>query len=163
MAATNKRFMLLLALNIIAKRRRRRRYNNSSTKELRKYWVRPLFRQREELGSFNILFKQMRQNDREQFFRYSRMSPESLDYLSHLVAPYIKKSKTKFRDPISPVVRLAITLRYLASGESQQSLSWSYRVGRITVSKIIRETCDVIWKVLMQRKRKLQVPQKNGI
>ena len=90
----------------------------------------------------------MRQNDREQFFRYCRMSPESFD---HLVAPYVKKSKTKFRDPISPVVRLAITLRYLASGESQQSLSWWYRVGRITVSKIIRETCDVMWKVLMPK------------
>ena len=103
----------------------------------------------------HTLFKQLRLNDREQFFRYYRMSPESFDYLLQLGEPDIRKNKTRFCDHISPEVRSALNLRYLASAESQQSLSCSYRVEGITVSKIIRETCKVIWKVLMPKYMKL--------
>ena len=76
------------------------------------------------------------------------MSPESYDHLLELLKPLISKKNTKFREPISAEIRLAVTLRYLASGESQQSLSWSYRIGRSTVSKIIRETSKAIWDIL---------------
>ena len=43
---------------------------------------------------------------------------------------------------------LTKTLRFLASGESQQSLSFSYRIGKSTVSQIVRERCDAIDDVL---------------
>lgn len=36
----------------------------------------------------------------------------------------------------------------MATGASQQHLSWSFRIGRSTVGAIIKETCDVLWKVL---------------
>ena len=75
------------------------------------------------------------------------MSPKSYDHLLSLLRAFLTQQRTRICEPILAEIRLAITLRYLASGESQQSLSWSYRVGRITVSKIIRETCKLIWKV----------------
>lgn len=64
---------------------------------------------------------------------------------------------------ILPAERLAITLRYLATGNSQVkriydawkltdyievSLSFNFRVGRSTVCCIVKETCEVIWTVL---------------
>ena len=76
------------------------------------------------------------------------MSPESFDVLLRHVEPHISKENTRFRESVPATTRLAVTLRYLASGESQQSLSWSFRLGRTTVSKIVRETCEEIWKVL---------------
>ena len=39
-------------------------------------------------------------------------------------------------------------MRYLASGESQQSLSYSFRIGRSTASGIISEVCEAIWNRL---------------
>ena len=60
----------------------------------------------------------------------------------------MKKETTNFREPISASERLSITLRFLATGESQQSLSFAYRIGKATVSKIVRETCDAIYEVL---------------
>ena len=54
----------------------------------------------------------------------------------------------RFHESVPASTRLAVTLRYLKSGESQHSLSWSFRLDRTTVSKIVRETCEVIWKVL---------------
>lgn len=35
--------------------------------------------------------------------------------------------------------------RYLATGDSVRSMALSFRVGISTTSKIIRETCKVIW------------------
>ncbi|XP_011860305.1 PREDICTED: putative nuclease HARBI1, partial [Vollenhovia emeryi] len=52
------------------------------------------------------------------------------------------------RQSITPSERLALTLRYLASGDSMTSMSYQYLVGVTTVSNIIRETCAAIWDCL---------------
>ena len=76
------------------------------------------------------------------------MTPERFQHLLSLVGPLIKKKDTRMRNAISPAERLTLTLRYLASGDDQQSLSFSYRIGKATVSKIIRETLSAIWIAL---------------
>ena len=77
-----------------------------------------------------------------------RMCPESFEYLLQLVGPVIVKQNTKMREPISAAERLTMTVHYLAYGESQQSLSFSYRMGASTVSMIVYETCTAIWEAL---------------
>ena len=79
-----------------------------------------------------------------------RISPERFEYLLSLVAPRISKQKTKLREPIGPAERLCITLRYLASGDSQQTQSFHFRVGKATISKTIAETCNAIWLCLKE-------------
>ncbi|KAK7481088.1 hypothetical protein BaRGS_00027628 [Batillaria attramentaria] len=59
------------------------------------------------------------------------------------------------RDSISPGERLAVTLRFLASGDSYQSLSFLYRIGRTTLGEIIPETCKVLIEVLQERHMKV--------
>jgi len=44
--------------------------------------------------------------------------------------------------------RLAITLRYLATGDSFLTIATSYLIGRDTVAKIVWETCSIIWDQL---------------
>ena len=79
------------------------------------------------------------------------MSPERFDHLLSLVGPLISKLATRFRNPISLSERLAVTLRYLATGDSQQSQSFDFRIGKSTVSNIIRETCDGICQALLEK------------
>ena len=43
---------------------------------------------------------------------------------------------------------MTLTLRYLASGESQQSLSFSFRISRTAISNILADTCEKIWDCL---------------
>ena len=62
------------------------------------------------------------------------MIPNRFEHLLTLVRPLIEKRTTRFREPISASQRLA--LRFLATGESQQSLSFSYRFGKAAVSKL---------------------------
>ena len=56
------------------------------------------------------------------------------DHLLSLVAPFVTKEHCRSRSPISTSERLCLYLRYLATGESQQSLPLSFRMGKATVS-----------------------------
>ena len=47
--------------------------------------------------------------------------------------------------------RLSLTIRFLASGSSQTSMSFAYRIGRTTVSNIVRETCCALWEALHEK------------
>ncbi|CAB4042367.1 Hypothetical predicted protein, partial [Paramuricea clavata] len=65
-------------------------------------------------------------------------------------------------EPISPAERLPLTIRFLASGSSQTSMSFTYRVGRTTVSNIIRETCCALWEALLRNISKHFVHMMHG-
>ena len=45
---------------------------------------------------------------------------------------------------------IEICLRYLASGDIMPSLSFAFRIGISTVSKIVPETCQAIWNSLKE-------------
>ena len=79
------------------------------------------------------------------------MSPERMEHLLTLVAPYITKQDTKFRKAIPASQRLMVTLRFLASGDSQVSLTYLFRMGKKTISSILSETCRAIHKVLCDK------------
>jgi hypothetical protein len=49
---------------------------------------------------------------------FTRLNPTDFEYLINLVGPRIRKSNTTFREEISVQDRLAVTLRYLATGDS---------------------------------------------
>ena len=76
------------------------------------------------------------------------MSPQRFEHLLSLVGPLITKENTRLRGAITAAEWLTLTLRYLASGDAQQSQTFNFRIGKSTVSGIIRETCDAIWNVL---------------
>ncbi|XP_064479291.1 uncharacterized protein LOC135392513 [Ornithodoros turicata] len=79
------------------------------------------------------------------------MSPSVFDTLLGLVQDSIRKCDTKFRNAIPPNERLAITLRFLGSGDSLQSISYGFRIGRSTATNIVAETCAAIWNNLVGR------------
>ncbi|XP_071554218.1 putative nuclease HARBI1 isoform X2 [Temnothorax nylanderi] len=74
------------------------------------------------------------------------MWPEQFEFLLNLVSPYLKKRSN--RKPLSPRLRLSLTLTYLAQGESMQTKHLEFRVGRSTVCKIVPEVCCAIWCAL---------------
>ena len=89
----------------------------------------------------------MRLSHRDEFFRYFRMFPERLDHLLSIVGLQLVKD-CRSREPISPGERLAVTIRFLASGDSQRSLYYAYRISCTSLSRILSETCQIIWEEL---------------
>ena len=66
-----------------------------------------------------------------------------------LVAPKSLKSCVK-REAIQPGERLSVTLRYLATGDAQTTIAASYRMSKTSVSRIVKETTEVIWTELFK-------------
>ena len=58
-----------------------------------------------------------------------RMTLDRKEYLLSLGAPLITKLSINYRKPIPPEQRLSLTLRHLATGESQIFLCLQYRIG----------------------------------
>ncbi|XP_025997085.1 protein ALP1-like isoform X2 [Solenopsis invicta] len=75
------------------------------------------------------------------------MSPVQFDELLAMIEPIVTKVHLT-REPLHPGLRLSLTLRYLASGDSMASLHYLYRVGKSTVPKIIAETTEALWQTL---------------
>ena len=126
------------------------RIKQTHQKKKKRCWARDIFKNRKRQGAFETLFHEMRNNG-ELIFRYFRMSPERFDHLITLVSKQIEEKDTAFRKPFPAACGLAITLRYLASGEMQQSLSYSYSIGRSTVSTVIMKTCKAIYTAFKYR------------
>ena len=101
-------------------------------------------------SEYNILVKDLRLFDSEFFFQ--KLQNESSYFRRTVVmgSPLIEKSS--FRRPVaSAAERLCVTLRYLATGDSQFTISSCYRISSATVGRVIRETCQVLWLVLTEK------------
>ncbi|XP_034059839.1 uncharacterized protein LOC117538335 [Gymnodraco acuticeps] len=116
---------------------------------VRRFWVHPILRKRLQRGEYHLLVQELRLDDRL-FQRYFRMSKEVFDELLGKVGPLITKVDTHLRMSIDPAERLAICLRYLATGDSYATIAFSYRVGRSTVAVIVKEVAGAIWTALVE-------------
>ena len=76
------------------------------------------------------------------------MSPDAFGYLTYSLQSQIQKQNTTSWKPISVKERPAGTLCYRVTGDSQQLVSWSNRIGKASVSKIIKGTTNAIMKSL---------------
>ena len=104
------------------------------------FGFRDIFAKREMHCESHHLLPDLLSGYREFYFRYLRMNPERFEHLPSLVKDKISKKNTKFRRSISPRKRLVLTIRFLATGISQQSLGFSFRIVKTTVSNTLRET-----------------------
>ena len=96
------------------------------------------------MGMYNHLVRELKEEDVAAFRNFLRVQPELFDELVRRVSDRIAKKETNYRKPIEPACKLAITLRFLATGESYTSLQYGFRVGQSTISKFIPEVCEAI-------------------
>lgn len=82
------------------------------------------------------------------FSNFCRMSCEDFEILLQKVSPLISKSDTNWRIAVPPKVRLALTLRFLATGDSYMSLQYLFKVSHQLISTIVYEVCKALIDVL---------------
>ncbi|XP_040197230.1 protein ANTAGONIST OF LIKE HETEROCHROMATIN PROTEIN 1-like [Rana temporaria] len=112
----------------------------------RRFWVHPIYQLHSDRGQFSLLYHDLREHP-EKFRNYTRMTIATFDYLLYLLRPALLRDDTNCREAITPCERLLITLRYLATGNTYSSLQYEFRLGISTISKIVQDTCDAIWKL----------------
>ncbi|XP_050311513.1 uncharacterized protein LOC126747063 [Anthonomus grandis grandis] len=119
----------------------------------RRWWMTAIHRNR-TLTSMNNFFNDLTCEESGDFFNFCRMSRIDFEFLLNKIEPMIKR-ETKIRVPILPKMRLAITLRYLATGDSYKSLHYLFKVSTAAISLIVPEVCGAINLIL---KNQIKLP-----
>ncbi|XP_045129971.1 uncharacterized protein LOC123515455 [Portunus trituberculatus] len=100
-------------------------------------WTRPWLSRKRQESVYYRLVREWIRLDRTQFH-----------HVLQLMTPPIEKQSTNVRQPVSAGEQLMLTLRYLASGETQKSLAYQFWISRNLVCSIILEVCQAIYQVL---------------
>ena len=108
--------VLLARVDAQGRRRRRKR----GPRKRRQWWVRPWGSGDRRLlfGHFDNLMSELRVEDPYSYFNFLRMSAAMFEELLTRLTPRIQKQDTNYRKAHSPGLKLAITLRYMATGEN---------------------------------------------
>ena len=68
-------------------------------------------------GAYHQLIKELSTIDVSGYRNFVRMDSSTFELLHNMVAPIIQRQNTVMRESISPGERIAITLRFLATGK----------------------------------------------
>ncbi|KAF9419587.1 hypothetical protein HW555_003865 [Spodoptera exigua] len=122
----------------IKKRRARRQ---------RRWWMKKIHHNRTR-QFIEEKFNELLYEPSGEFDNFCRMSYSDFEFLLQKISPMISKHDTDFREAIPAKFRLAITLRFLASGDSYKSLHYLFKVSVPMISIIIREVCRALNEIL---------------
>ena len=134
--------LCLLILTYIAIKHRRRKQKRL---QHRKWWVHPILQKRAKEGVWTTAINEFRTLYPEKHRRCFRLSCTSFDLILSKIRNDIEKQDTQLRKSILAEQRLAVTLMFLSTGDSINTLSLLFRIGVSTIRCIIYETCSPIW------------------
>jgi hypothetical protein len=94
----------------------------------RRWWMTSVFRSHNRYSGCDLLCDLRVEN--LHFWTSCRLSYSDFDALTNLSGPRISKKDASFRKAIRVTRRLAVTLRFLASGDSFTSLSLLFKISK---------------------------------
>ena len=105
----------------------------------RRYWGKPWISRREQLGQYDTLMRELREEDPEAFINYMRLPMELYDEVLARITPRITKQDTWWRQALDPGLKFACrpTMRHLEPGDSYSSIKWDFRVPSNTMSMFV--------------------------
>jgi hypothetical protein len=119
-------------------------------KRTRRFWVRPSLQNRKWQNG-TVMIEEYKKDDvgcqrlrNSMFFGFLRMTYEDFEFLLESTEVYISKKNTGWRKAIPAKERLAVTLRFLATGESYFSLGELFKISPQLLSSLIPEVCQAI-------------------
>jgi len=111
-------------------------------------WVQKWISNRHYLGASSTLLKEFAVDDQLSYRNIMRMSTDNFENLLCLTRSMIQKQNTNMRMALPAKLKLEITLRFLATGDSFKSLQYLFRVPACTISKFLPEVLDAITEAL---------------
>lgn len=131
----------------------------------RRYWVRPSLLARRRYSTTDLM-KDLILDDEDAlnleyrsgagFRNFFRVSSSTFEQILNMIAPRISRRDTHLRKAIAPHERLAVTLRFLATGDSYHSLQYTFKISKQLISQAVPEVCEAIIEEL---KDYIKMPQ----
>uniref|UniRef100_UPI00358E87A6 putative nuclease HARBI1 n=1 Tax=Myxine glutinosa TaxID=7769 RepID=UPI00358E87A6 len=143
--------LLLVAVGLCLKRKCEEEEGKAPEKKRKQYvktvWVHNwlLEQQRPQHGWYGQLMEALEEGDLTTYKRLLRMDPDLFRVLVDRLTPRLLKQDTNMRKALPVGLKVALTLRFLASGDSYVTLACGFRVGTSTISHMIGEVCQAIY------------------
>lgn len=133
-----------ILLYLHARKRRNERRRLLLQQRPKRVWTRDWIKRRPEHGLFDRLLLELRREDPTSFCNFMRMSPAMFDEIVQRLTPTLEKIRTHLREPLEPALKVAITLRHLASGARYRDMQYAWRVPPCSISNVVREVCTAL-------------------
>ena len=78
------------------------------------------------------------------FKRYLRITPTMFGDILTPLTPRSVKKDSRFRNALPAGLKIAVTLRYIASGDTYASLAFDFRVASESVCHFVPEVCTAL-------------------
>lgn len=121
---------------------------NEKKEKSKRLWERKWISRRQENGLFHVLSKELLLEDQFSFRNFLRMDEDTFRLLLSMVGTMIAKQDTRLRKSISPDEKLSATLRFLATGESYQSMEYHTRLSKSFLCYGVPEVCAAVYDAL---------------
>ena len=96
-------------------------------------------------GAFANIVQELRLEDTPGFKEMMRMNYETFLLTLTIIEPYISPEESyRGNQTIKSSERLALTLRFLATGETYRSLSFQFRISCSAISYIVLSVCEAV-------------------
>ena len=121
-----------------------RRRKNRRRRRPRAVWVRGWIVRRMNFGLYEQLMVELRTEDPRAFQHFMRIPPAMFDEIVARLRPRLTKPSTNFRPSLDPGLKVALTLRHLASGTTYRNMQYAWRVPHNSISKVVRDVVHAI-------------------
>ena len=130
-------------------RRDRRRVHPRRKVKQRSRWTYKWVKDRPQFGQYENLMNELEAEHPAMYKNFQRVTPDMFMEILERVERRIQRQDTFWRKALPAGLKLAVTLRYLASGDSYKSLAFAFRVPCNTICRIIPEVCQAIIDTFM--------------
>ncbi|XP_064115152.1 uncharacterized protein LOC135221267 [Macrobrachium nipponense] len=107
-------------------------------------WAWEWLTRRQLHGDYDQLLQELNKEDRKGHKNSPRIYPELFEEMVKRLTPLLKKKDTNMRRAQEVGLKLAVTLRHLASGNDYTSLQYSFRVSQSSICRFIPVVCQAI-------------------
>lgn len=111
----------------------------------RKVWVRNFWFRGESNPYFEKLMEDLGKEGEDFYKRFAHITQRNFEEICEQVGALVKKQDTFMRKAISVGERVAVTLKYLACGDSTSTLSQLFRISPESIKNIIPDVCQAIY------------------
>ena len=138
--------LLALASILMVKqlRRRQARQRRARLRRKRRLWSREWLLRRELYGDYENLLWELHREDCRGFRTFIRIPREFFEEMVAKITPAVVKKDTRLRKALPVGLKLAVTLRFLATGNSYTSLSFSFRTSKSAISLFVPIVCRAL-------------------
>jgi hypothetical protein len=84
------------------------------------------------------------------FRNFTRITASDFELLMSITGSKVSRQNTNYRKSVTVNERLAVTLRFLATEDSYQSLMHLFKISKQSISTIVPEVCEALVEGLQE-------------